>query len=70
VPGTWRLQSSDNKQASEGQLTGPPANHLTQSLEDHFRRSFELYEEALDAGVARELARLFLPGFAVWTRIT
>ncbi len=66
VPGTWRLQSSDNKQASEGQLTGPPANHLTQSLEDHFRRSFELYEEALDAGVARELARLFLPGFAVY----
>lgn len=33
---------------------------------DHYRQSFALYEKALNAGVAREQARLFLPGFAMY----
>lgn len=66
APDEWRLQSADNKQASEGVLTGPQAEALTEKLLAHYRAGFALYREALDAGVAREMARLFLPGFAVY----
>jgi thymidylate synthase (FAD) len=60
------LQSPDNKQASEGELTGPQADDLTGKLLAHYNQSFALYQQALDAGIARELARMFLPGFAVY----
>ena len=66
TPDTWRLQASDNKQASEGELLGPEADALTAKLREHYAQSFALYQEALEAGVARELARMFLPGFAVY----
>ncbi|MBN1564294.1 MAG: FAD-dependent thymidylate synthase [Anaerolineae bacterium] len=66
IPAVWRLQSSDNKQASEGELSGPEAEALTAKLLAHYEQSFALYQQALDAGVARELARMFLPGFAVY----
>ena len=66
VPDQWRLQSPDNKQASEGELAGPAADALTEKLLTHYERSYALYKEALDTGVARELARMFLPGFAVY----
>ncbi|MBN2306268.1 MAG: FAD-dependent thymidylate synthase [Anaerolineae bacterium] len=66
VPEEWRLQSRDNKQASEGALTGPDSDALTGKLRAHYEAAFNLYQEALDAGIARELARLFLPGFAVY----
>ncbi|NDJ75781.1 MAG: FAD-dependent thymidylate synthase [Chloroflexi bacterium] len=66
TPGTWRLQARDNKQASEGELDETAARALTDKLLAHYERSFALYQEALEAGVAREMARLFLPGFAVY----
>ena len=66
LPAAWRLQAADNKQASEGELTGPVAEALTEALREHYERSYALYRQALDAGVARELARMFLPGFAVY----
>jgi thymidylate synthase (FAD) len=66
VPDVWRLQAKDNKQASEGVLEGPDGEALTQELVAHYTRSYELYEAALAKGVAREMARLFLPGFAVY----
>lgn len=66
VPGEWRLQSADNKQASEGHLAVAEADALTTQLIEHYDRSFALYQQALEAGVAREMARLFLPGFSVY----
>jgi thymidylate synthase (FAD) len=66
APAAWRLQSADNKQASAGEMSGPPAEALTRALRQHYEQSFALYQRALDAGIARELARLFLPGFAVY----
>ncbi len=66
VPDAWRKQASDNKQASEGELEGPDGEELTQELVEHYARSYALYEKALQKGVAREMARLFLPGFAVY----
>lgn len=66
VPDAWRKQASDNKQASEGTLDGPDGEALTRDLVEHYARSYDLYRAALDKGVAREMARLFLPGFAVY----
>ncbi len=63
-PNEWRLQSSDNKQASEGLLAD--GQWLTDALIKHYDEGFRLYQEALAAGVAREQARLFLAGFGVY----
>lgn len=68
VPEVWRLQARDNKQASEGEID-PQANaELTRQLVEHYERGYRLYEAALAQGIAREQARLFLPGFSVYYR--
>ncbi len=66
VPDVWRRQSKDNKQASEGEVSEASNAELTQRLLDHYEKSFALYSDALEAGVSKEMARLFLPGFSVY----
>lgn len=66
MPDVWRLQSASNKQASEGEVDAGTSADLTAKLAAHYAQGFRLYQEALDTGVAREMARLFLPGFAVY----
>jgi len=65
-PDLWRKQAADNKQASEGALAPPEADELSALLTEHYERGFELYQKALAMGVAREQARIFLSGFAVY----
>ncbi|MCI0711469.1 MAG: FAD-dependent thymidylate synthase [Chloroflexi bacterium] len=65
-PPEWRKQASDNKQASDGVVDEMAADELTRLLDEHYTQGFKLYKKALDAGVAKELARLFLPGFSVY----
>ncbi len=65
-PGSWRRQADSNKQMSEGELDRDGAEQLTAALLEHYERAFALYQAALDKGVARELARIFLPGFALY----
>lgn len=66
VPSVWRKQSKDNKQASEGAVSEEENSYLTEQLLQHYDNAYKLYEEALKMGVAREIARLFLPGFSVY----
>jgi len=66
VPSEWRLQSSSNKQASSGPVDPQINAELNERLLAHYENSFRLYEQALAQGVAREQARLFLPGFSVY----
>jgi thymidylate synthase (FAD) len=66
VPDVWRKQAQSNKQASEGTIEDADGQALTNDLLAHYARSYALYEAALQKGVAREMARLFLPGFAVY----
>lgn len=66
VPQVWRRQAKNNKQASEGELEPVLGEALTQKLLDHYQHGFDLYREALDTGVSKEMARLFLPGFSVY----
>ena len=66
VPDVWRRQSRDNKQASEGRLEARENDELTKKLLDHYDEGFRLYSQALEQGVSKEMARLFLPGFSVY----
>jgi thymidylate synthase (FAD) len=66
VPDEWRKQAASNKQASDGVVESTTNDDLTAKLLDHYARGFALYEECLQAGVAKEQARLFLPGFSVY----
>jgi thymidylate synthase (FAD) len=66
IPETWRKQSKNNKQGSEGVIDPAEAEALTVEMLAHYQQGFDLYQRALAAGVAKEQARLFLPGFAVY----
>jgi thymidylate synthase (FAD) len=66
LPTVWRKQSPSNKQASLGQVTDEEGRELSTDLLGHYERGYTLYRKALEMGVAREQARLFLPGFSVY----
>ena len=66
VPTAWRQQHTSNKQASGDDLDPAAGSVLTEKLLAHYEQGYRLYEEALAQGVAREMARLFLPGFSVY----
>jgi len=66
VPDVWRKQSPSNKQASLGEMESADGVKLTADLVAHYERGYQLYEQALQMGVAREQARVFLPGFSVY----
>jgi thymidylate synthase (FAD) len=51
---------------SEGKATDEEGAELSAAFAEHYERSFALYQAALQKGVARELARIFLPGFALF----
>lgn len=65
----WRLQSASNKQGSHGLLldvNSAASAGLSQKLGTFYALGYSLYKEALELGVAKEQARLFLPGFATY----
>ncbi len=66
IPSVWRKQAKDNKQASEGELTPSQSGVFTEKLLGHYDSGFALYQEALESGISKEMARLFLPGFSVY----
>lgn len=66
VPDVWRKQAKDNKQASEGQVSEAENTELTEALIKHYEEGYRLYKKALETGISREMARLFLPGFSVY----
>ena len=72
IPLRWRKQDTKNKQGSVEtddlfvRGAGEDRNEythqqLSKELERHSKRSYELYENLLDCGVAREMARMVLP---------
>ena len=66
VPSEWRRQAKDNKQGSAGAIDPTDDKKLLDLLKAHYDQSYALYQQALESGVAKEQARLFLPGFAVY----
>jgi thymidylate synthase (FAD) len=61
VPTTWRKQSKDSKQASEGVVTTEQNTELDGIFGEFMQNSIQTYEKMLSMGVAKEQARIVLP---------
>ena len=57
----WRLQSSNNKQGSEGFLEPNIGSKLSQEEEELHKNIWNIYNKRIELGVAREQARKDLP---------
>lgn len=57
-PAKWRTQSTDNKQCSENEFV---SLEFDSKLREHCQISLDLYNEMVEGGVAREMARMVLP---------
>ena len=58
IPPFWRKQDTKNKQASFGQFTD---EQLTATYKASLEQSYKAYEQLLEAGIGREIARGLLP---------
>jgi thymidylate synthase (FAD) len=58
VPTNWRFQDATNRQCSSGQFTD---EQLKEKYRQTFAQCHKMYEELLENGVSRELARGILP---------
>lgn len=67
VPDQWRRQSKTNKQGSEGFVDEDTSRFFSDLLDAHQRRGYQFYRDALQHGIAKEQARLFLAGFSTIT---
>lgn len=63
IPAEWRRQSASNKQGSDGLVERERNSMFTNQLQSLANEGFRLYQAALDEGVAKEQARLFLPAW-------
>ncbi len=61
LPGEWRLQTSQNKQGSEGFLDEGKGQEMSASEERFQQSARDLYQSRIECGVAREQARKDLP---------
>lgn len=70
VPGPteWRGKPENSKQGSAGELPADVGMVWTRKLEEHQAEGVRLYQEAMDAGIAPEQARLFLPANGMYVR--
>lgn len=65
IPDLWRKAPENSKQGS-GEFVF--AHDYSEALENYQRRGVMLYKEAMDAGLAPEMARLFLPANGLYVR--
>lgn len=70
IPGAdeWRSTPANRKQGSGDNLPEELGKEWTEKLDAHVARSIALYEEAMEAGVCAEQARLFLPAYGMYVR--
>ena len=70
VPDTlgWRSKPENSKQGSGAPLDMDKGMTLTADLMYHIDKGVEKYQQAMEIGVAPELARLFLPAYGMYVR--
>ena len=66
IPDKWRRQSLTNHQGSDGYVNKSMSEELSRILAFHAEMSFKIYKKVTDDGVAREMARLFLPAWSLY----
>lgn len=64
----WRLAPENSKQGSGGPMQGSWTFFFTEELKNYVDAGIELYQKALNKGMAPEMARLFLPAYGMYVR--
>lgn len=64
----WRAKPANNKQGSAGEVEDEVGMNYTELLEHFTTKGWNLYQQAMDEGIAPEMARLFLPANALYVR--
>ena len=64
----WRSKPENSKQGSGDPIIEGKGHYMTTELESYIKSGEELYQRAMDEGVAPELARLFLPAYGMYVR--
>ena len=67
-PGQWRSKPENSKQGSGAPIDGDDGHYQTQVLNKVINEGVIHYQNAMQDGVAPELARLFLPAYAMYVR--
>jgi thymidylate synthase (FAD) len=64
----WRGKPENSKQGSGDLISYAIGHTFSNDLLDYIQQGENLYNEALDAGIAAEQARLFLPAYGMYVR--
>jgi thymidylate synthase (FAD) len=64
----WRSKPENSKQGSGAPIMDGQGQYFTMSLDNYIKEGEDLYQRAMDQGVAPELARLFLPAYGMYVR--
>lgn len=64
----WRSKPENSKQGSGEPLESSEGGYFTNKLFDTIEAGTKLYHEAMEAGIAPEQARLFLPAYSMYVR--
>jgi thymidylate synthase (FAD) len=64
----WRSKPENSKQGSGELLSSDIGGWFTNKLFDTIESGNKLYQQAMDAGIAPEQARLFLPAYGMYVR--
>jgi thymidylate synthase (FAD) len=67
-PMEWRTKPANSKQGSGEPLPIKQGDYWTKQLQEFTKQGQAMYESAMDAGVAPEQARLFLPAYSMFVR--
>jgi thymidylate synthase (FAD) len=65
---SWRSKPENSKQGSGEPIHFSNGAHYTNKLNETIHDSVKLYHEAMEDNVAPEIARLFLPAYAMYVR--
>ena len=64
----WRSKPANSKQGSGEPIIHGKGNYFTTALNSYVDQGEQLYQRAMDEGIAPELARLFLPAYGMYVR--
>jgi thymidylate synthase (FAD) len=65
---SWRSKPENSKQGSGKPINASSGFYYTNKLNDTITEGARLYHEAMNDGIAPEVARLFLPAYAMYVR--
>lgn len=68
LPNQWRSKPENSKQGSGEPISGEDGLWFTENLEELVSTGNRLYQAALEANIAPEIARLFLPAYSMYVR--